>query len=305
MRKPVSELMAAISQEEWAQVPANVLELTQELVRRMDRLEKEVLQLRTENELSKEQLAKTTANLSPPSSKNPLNFKSSRKKPTDKKQGGQLGHKGHERKLYPLEMCQEVIPHYPQSCRNCGAKVIVEENTQPHRHRAAHESEKTSDYAKHYQIREVPPIKSLIQRASILFRCMPMTRKFTCFFIPFFVFSIGCSPTPVKKIQLRNSSEEMQKEVARFISIEIPLLKAKQILEDSEFSCEDYKDSTFSLQKRDKYERKLSEIIVKGNYLSCTKTNSYFIASKTWQVIILHKNNNVALIYAVINHQNL
>jgi hypothetical protein len=37
MEKPVSELMAAISPEEWAQVPASVLELIQELVRRKSR----------------------------------------------------------------------------------------------------------------------------------------------------------------------------------------------------------------------------------------------------------------------------
>jgi transposase len=124
MEKPVSELMAAISPEEWAQVPASVLELIQELVRRMDRLEKEVSELRTENELLKEQLAKTSANSSLPPSKNPLNFKPNRKEPTGKKRGGQLGHKGHERKLYPLEMCQEVIPHYPESCSKCGGKEI-------------------------------------------------------------------------------------------------------------------------------------------------------------------------------------
>jgi hypothetical protein len=42
MEKPVSELMAAISPEEWAQVPASVLELIQELVKRMDRFEKDI-----------------------------------------------------------------------------------------------------------------------------------------------------------------------------------------------------------------------------------------------------------------------
>jgi transposase len=146
MEKPLSELMAAISPEEWAEVPASVLELIQELVRRMDRFEKEISELRAENELLKEQLAKTSANSSIPPSKNPLNFKPNRKEPTGKKRGGQLGHKGHERKLYPLEMCEEVIPHYPESCSKCGEKVVVEENAQPHRH----------------QIVEVPPIKPLI-----------------------------------------------------------------------------------------------------------------------------------------------
>jgi transposase len=146
MEKPVSELMATISPEEWEQVPASVLELIQELVRRMGVFEQEVSELRAENELLKEQLAKTSANSSLPPSKNPPNFKPSRKELTGKKRGGQIGHKGHERKLYPLEMCQEVIPHYPQNCSRCGAKVIVEDSTQPYK----------------YQLVEVPPIQPLI-----------------------------------------------------------------------------------------------------------------------------------------------
>lgn len=75
MEKTVPELMAAISPEEWAQVPESVLELIHELVRRMDRLEQEMGQLRAENELLKEQLARNSANSSQPPSKNPLTFK--------------------------------------------------------------------------------------------------------------------------------------------------------------------------------------------------------------------------------------
>jgi hypothetical protein len=90
MEKPVSELMAAISPEEWAQVPTSVLELIQELVRRMDRFEKEISELRAENELLKQQLAKTSANSSLPSSNNPLGFKPSRKEPTGLKRCGQI-----------------------------------------------------------------------------------------------------------------------------------------------------------------------------------------------------------------------
>ncbi len=56
MEKTVPELMAAISEEEWAQVPESVLKLIEALVGRMDHLEAEILQPRVENELLKEQL---------------------------------------------------------------------------------------------------------------------------------------------------------------------------------------------------------------------------------------------------------
>jgi hypothetical protein len=53
MEKTVPELMAAISPDDWAQVPVSVLNLIEGLMRRMDRLEQEVGALRTENELLK------------------------------------------------------------------------------------------------------------------------------------------------------------------------------------------------------------------------------------------------------------
>jgi transposase len=145
MEKTVPELIAAISAEEWAQVPLSVLKLIEELVRRMDKIEQEMAELRTENELLKEQLARTSANSSQPPSKNPQGFKPNRKKPTGKKRGGQIGHTGHERKLYPLEMCVEVIDHYPQKCGKCGAAVDLSSG-QIYRH----------------QIVEVPPVKPIV-----------------------------------------------------------------------------------------------------------------------------------------------
>lgn len=146
MEKTVPELMAAISPEEWAQVPESVLKLIEELVRRMDVIEQKMTQLQTENELLKEQLARTSANSSQPPSKNPQGFKPNRKEPTGKKRGGQIGHIGHERKLYPLEMCLEVIDHYPQQCGKCGASVNESISSQIYRH----------------QIVEVPPVQPIV-----------------------------------------------------------------------------------------------------------------------------------------------
>jgi regulator of replication initiation timing len=68
MEKSVPELVGAISPEEWAQVPASVSSLIEELVRRMARLEQEMLELRAENERLREQIGRTSANSSQPPS---------------------------------------------------------------------------------------------------------------------------------------------------------------------------------------------------------------------------------------------
>jgi transposase len=112
----------------------------------MDKIEQEMAALRTENELLKEQLARTSANSSQPPSKNPQGFKPNRKEPTGKKRGGQMGHIGHSLKLYPLEMCQEVIDHYRQQCGKCGASVKESSSNQVYRH----------------QIVEVPPVQPIV-----------------------------------------------------------------------------------------------------------------------------------------------
>jgi transposase len=89
-------------------------------VRRIDNIEQNMAALREENDLLKEQVARTSANSSQPSSKNRLDFKPNRKEISGKKRGGQIGHIGHKRKLYPVEMCQEVIDYYPEKCSKCG-----------------------------------------------------------------------------------------------------------------------------------------------------------------------------------------
>ena len=105
-----------------------------------------MLERQTENELLKEQIARTSANSSQPPSKNPLGFKPNRKESTGKKRGGQFGHIGHERKLYSLELCEEVIHHYPQQCSGCGAKIEEIDDKPAYRH----------------QIVEVPPVQPII-----------------------------------------------------------------------------------------------------------------------------------------------
>ena len=113
------ELMAAISPAEWAQVPGSILEVIYELVHRSNRVEQEIAELRTENELLKEQLARTSANSSQPPSKNPQGFKPNRKD-TGKKRGGRTFRTfGTRTEAIPDPNVQEVINHYPQQCNEC------------------------------------------------------------------------------------------------------------------------------------------------------------------------------------------
>lgn len=146
MEKSVSELMSEVSPEDWSKVPASVLRLIEGLVRRVEGLEKEMSELRVENELLRENLSRTSANSSQPPSKNPIGFKPNRKEPTGKKRGGQEGHKGHEKKLYSLESCAEVIDHKPTGYCGCGAAITVGAESKVHRH----------------QIVELPPIKPIV-----------------------------------------------------------------------------------------------------------------------------------------------
>ena len=146
MEKTVPELIAAVSPEEWLEVPASVLKLIEEIVRRMDQVEQEMRELRTENELLKEQLARTSANSSQPPSKNPPEFKPNRKEASGKKRGGQIGHEGYERKLYPLEQCKEIIEHYPEQCNKCGSELNVSSRGEAYRH----------------QVVEIPPVEPMV-----------------------------------------------------------------------------------------------------------------------------------------------
>ncbi len=127
------------------------------------------------------------------------------------------------------------------------------------------------------------------------------------FILLLLTFSFGaCQPDPKEGIQLLKTQEEMQKEVSRFIPLGIPTQQARQIMEDSKFSCEDRKDKKFLVEKRDDNGHRIGEqTIVRGDFLSCEITHSYFIASTSWQVSLLHKNNRVIMVYAVIYHQNL
>jgi transposase len=68
------------------------------------------------------------------------------KKPTGRKPGGQPGHKGHRRKLLPVEQVDHVVRHVPGACAHCHAPLPAEG-----------ESSAAADVRSRHQVAELPP----------------------------------------------------------------------------------------------------------------------------------------------------
>ena len=117
-----------------------ILELAgrcEELAGRCERLEERV---RT---LEEQARASSRTSSKPPSSDPPTTRAQRRaearekakawaKREGERKAGGQPGHRGSGRKLAPEERVDEIVDHYPQSCRGCGHRFGAEER-QPSR----------------------------------------------------------------------------------------------------------------------------------------------------------------------------
>ena len=109
-----------MSPEDWAATPVAVRVLVKELLRRVEQLEA--------------RLTQTSRNSSkPPSSDPPSARPRSAKEPTGRKSGGQPGHEGHGRKLKPESEVDQIIDVRPESCEQCGALLLGDDNN-PERH---------------------------------------------------------------------------------------------------------------------------------------------------------------------------
>lgn len=125
-----------------------------DLIGRVARLEAEVSTLREQNRVLQEQnrvlqehLGQNSQNSSqPPSADGPAAPGRPAQKPSSRLRGGQPGHTGNERKLYPVEQCQRVQDHRPRQCRRCGAGLSGDD-PQPYRH----------------QVVELPPIQPQVE----------------------------------------------------------------------------------------------------------------------------------------------
>lgn len=132
-----------ISQEDWERTPSSVKKLLEEMGQRVGQLEKELGQLQEQQQLLREKTKQTSSNSSlAPSLDPPGAAKSKRKRKSGKKRGGQPGHEGHSRPLYPVEQCESVTDYYPQTCKCCAEKLLGED-ANPYRH----------------QIVEIPPLR--------------------------------------------------------------------------------------------------------------------------------------------------
>ncbi len=135
-----------IDADDWEQTPVSVREVVVQLVlkvEQLEQLEQRLKELEIENQQLREKINRNSGNShSPPASDPPNRQKRQKKKPRGKKRGGQPGHRGHSRPLYPVEECSSLTDHYPQTCDCCGERLTgVDPN--PYRH----------------QVIEIPPIE--------------------------------------------------------------------------------------------------------------------------------------------------
>ena len=132
--------------------------------RRIAKLESELSAVRSELEAQK----KTPRNSSlPPSTEHPHAKPTPKKENSGKKPGGQLGHPKHERALIPVELCDNVVPLIPETCRSCGTP-LTGFDPDPLRHQV-------------YEIPEIKPLVTEYQRHRL---ACPCCQKSTCAQLP-------------------------------------------------------------------------------------------------------------------------
>ena len=113
----------------------------------VEQLEQQLKELQGSYQQLEEKVNRNSSNShSPPSSDLGKAQQNPKKRKGGKKRGGQPGHEGQSRKLYPVEECSLVTNHYPEICSCCGEKLTgIDPN--PYRH----------------QIVEIPPIQLHIE----------------------------------------------------------------------------------------------------------------------------------------------
>lgn len=135
-----------ISDLDWEKTPAIVKELVEKMGQHIKQSEKELTNLKAQQQELLEKINRTSKNSSSAPSLDPPNAeKRQEKKKSGKKRGGQPGHKGHSRFLYDVSECESVLDHHPQTCNCCGEK-LTGVDAFPYRH----------------QIVEIPPINPII-----------------------------------------------------------------------------------------------------------------------------------------------
>jgi Transposase IS66 family/Family of unknown function (DUF6444) len=97
-----------IPPEDWGKTPTSVKKLVEEMAQQIEQLELKLTEVLTVQEQLLEKINRTSENSSSPPSSDPPGFgKKPPKQKSSKKRGGQPGHKGNSRDLYPIEECSE------------------------------------------------------------------------------------------------------------------------------------------------------------------------------------------------------
>jgi transposase len=131
--------LSAISATEWSATPVSVQTLLLRLIEGLEQqamqivtLQAEIVSLKVENAELREQVSRNSGNSSQPPSTD-KGFKVSRQGKSGGRRGGQMGHPGHERLMFELDDCAEVIEHYPEQCAVCGT-ALGGTDPAPYRH---------------------------------------------------------------------------------------------------------------------------------------------------------------------------
>lgn len=122
--------------EEWDLTPEGVKQFVVQQKQRIEELEKQL-----ENLAEKVNINSQNSSI-PPSNEI---VKPEKKKPVKRKKrkrGGQIGHHGYSRELYPESECRSIENHLPKECKCCGEKLSGRDEN-PYRH----------------QVVEIPPIE--------------------------------------------------------------------------------------------------------------------------------------------------
>ena len=145
MQKERQSIIEQIPPEDWEKTPASVKKLVESMARRIESLEKQAVELLSGQQQLLEKVNQTSKNSSSPPSCDPPGFGQKSPKKSGKKRGGQPGHEGKSRNLYPVEKCTRAIEHHPIKCASCG-ESLNGVDPDPLRH----------------QIVEIPPIEPIV-----------------------------------------------------------------------------------------------------------------------------------------------
>ena len=213
-------------------------------------VQKLVLALLAENQelkarlsIIEEQIKQNSQNSSKPPSKDGFGTKPKVKKAKgERARGGQLGHPGHERNFHELTAESEIHEHVPSHCRVCGVE-LEGADPQPYRHRAAHESEETSDYAKHFQVIEVPPITAKITEHRLHQLDCPHCDKKTRAKLPSGVSAIGYGVRLSALVawlssDYRQSHGQLQQLLKQLLGIEISVASINRLRQEMSLALE-------------------------------------------------------------------